>query len=192
MRLQTLFFALAILSGALLISCDKNENNEPEEEKTPTNFAEISLNHIKAEEKAMSSDKITVSDATGVIWKPGDIFLYKTGEGRYGKFEVVKIDQAANYKLTIKITNYADDGSVFLETNSLEIRGTYPCDLDIVAETGETSTDDFQWNRLTSTNTSFDPKNGAKFVKYVFKNGLISFQPCVNYQARLVKYEFKS
>lgn len=170
MRHQTLFCALAFLSGAFLISCDKNDDNEPETEKTPTSFAEISLTHIKAVETAMSSNPITVSDGNNIYWETGDVFVYKTGEGNYGKFEVLKIDPAANYKLTIKITNYAADGSTFLETNSLEIRGTYPCDLDIFAETSGTTTDDFHWNRLTSTNTSFDPKNGAKFVKYQFKS----------------------
>ncbi|MFV0376806.1 MAG: hypothetical protein ACK5JD_05820 [Mangrovibacterium sp.] len=170
MRLQTLFCTLAILSGAFLISCDKNDDNEPETEKTPTNFAEISLAHIKAVETAMHSNPITVSDGNNIYWEAGDIFVYRTGEGRYGKFEVQKIDPAANYKLTIQITNYAADGSVFLATNSVEIRGTYLCDLDIVTETSGTATDDFHWNRLTSTNTMFDPKNGAKFVKYQFKS----------------------
>lgn len=103
MRLQTLFCALAILSGAFLISCDKNEDNEPETEKTPTNFAEISLTHIKAVETAMSSNPITVSDGNNIYWETGDVFVYKTGEGRYGKFEVQKLTRLPITKSPLKL-----------------------------------------------------------------------------------------
>ncbi|MBP1637396.1 MAG: hypothetical protein H6Q18_185 [Bacteroidetes bacterium] len=175
LKMKTFFSSLflLLLTIAAILTCNscKKEMAEPIiEEKVPTNFAEIQLGHIMALEPQMSNIKITVSDANNLNWKTGDVFVYKTSEGRYGKFEVVKIDPADNFKLTLKITNYANDGSVFLGTSSLDIRGTYLCDLDIVAETSNlTLIDDFHWNRLTSTNTSFEPKNGAKFVKYVFK-----------------------
>lgn len=160
-----LFFVI-ILAAFISSSCKKED--EPVVEKSPATYAEIQLKHIKALDAKMSTDKMVASDANGLVFKKGDVFVYKTGEGHYGKFEILNIDQNASYKLTIKITNYADDGSILLSTNSLDIRGTYLCDLDIVIETGGTSTDDFHWNRLTLTNTSFDPKNGAKFAKYTF------------------------
>lgn len=139
------------------------------EAKKPTNFAEIQFEDIRLLEPSMRNYRITVCDGNTIFWKTGDVFVYKTGEGHYGKFEVIKIDPTDNFKLTLKITNYNADGSILLATNSVNVRGTYFCDLDIVAETSQTSTDDFHWNRPTSFETWFDPKNGAKFVQYIFK-----------------------
>lgn len=149
-------------------SCKKDD--EPIVEKKPTTYAEIQLTHIKALDAKMVTSNLVATDANGLVFKTGDVFVYKTNAGHYGKFQIVNIDPGANYKLTLKITNYADDGSVLLATNSVDIRGTWFCDLDIVAETGETADDDFHWNRLTKTDTRFDPKHGAKFVKFNFKS----------------------
>lgn len=157
---KTLFLAVVFLA---LLSCKKEEP-----EVAPANFAEIQLKHIQALEAKMSIDRIVISDATGVVWKAGNVYVYKTNDGRFGKFEVVSIDPTQNYQLTIKAVNYAPDGTIYNQSDALSIKGTWHCDLDLVKETIGNNTVDFQNERDTKTNTFFRPENKAKFVKYTF------------------------
>lgn len=103
-----------------------------------------------------------------MIWKAGDVFIYKTALGNYGKFEVVSVTVTENYKLTIHATTYKSDGTVLSSASDLSIRGTWLCDLDATKEVSDDGSEDFKNNRLTNTDTELEPCNGALFSKYSF------------------------
>ncbi len=164
--LISLFVVYAMLT--LFNSC-RSENDETPTSHTPKNYTEITLEHIKAKESTMVSTEITASNSSGLVLKTDDVLVFKTSENRYGKLQIISIDPIDNYKLTIRIYLFANDGSNYLSTNSLEIHGTYLCDLDIIAEmSDEMPSVDFHWNRLTVSDTKLTPKNNAKFMKYPF------------------------
>ena len=135
----------------------------------PTKYEEITLPYIKKLEKYMFSDRVLVSNSSGVIWQSGEVLIFKTSEGNFGKMKIISIDAADNYRLSLIATVFNNDGTVKMAaTNNFTIRGTYLCDLDVMTETPETVGDDFHWNVLTHTQTVFDPKNNAKFFCYQF------------------------
>lgn len=144
-------------------SCGKDDDV-----KRPVNYAEISLADIKSKESLLSENTIPASNAGGVIWKPGDVFIFKAHGGRFGKFRVVSINTAVNYELTIAAVIYNNDGSIAEQTDALVIRGTWSCNLEALAEETDPLKMDFHWGRANATDTYFSPENGAKFMKYVF------------------------
>lgn len=158
-------FCLISFVIIFFLSCNKKDNLPT----APATYSEIKLNNVKEKATAMSTAPITISNSGGVIWKPGDVFIYKTALGNYGKFEVVSVTISENYKLTIKATTFKADGTVMSSNEALTIRGTWLCDLDATKEAGEDGTEDFKNERLTSTDTEFTPRSGAVFVKYLFK-----------------------
>ena len=165
--MRTLKLILILLMGITLANCSK-DNEEPKQ-ITPQNYNDLNRSHIVAKEASMVQTNITTTNDADLVWHVGDVIVYKTSEGKYGKFEILAIAQAENYKLTIKCTTYANDGSVFVSTNSLIVRGTYICDLDAASELSNQSVnEDFFWNRQTNTITYLTPCNNAKFVKYQF------------------------
>jgi|GEM_PF-1244540 len=160
---------LLLIIGSFLVtasSCGKDKDND--NIKKPVNYAEISLADIKAEESLLSADKIPASNAGGLIWKPGDVFIFKAHGGRFGKFRVVSIDMTNNYELIIAAVIYNNDGSIAEQTEGLGIRGTWNCNLEVLVEETDPLQSDFQWERINNTNTNLSPQNGAKFLKYVF------------------------
>lgn len=161
---NTAIIILALVS--IMLSACEEDNPKPDD--TPDNFAEIMRDHIVAKEATFSNTTINGTIASGHLLNVGDIFLYKTNNNLYGKLQILAIDDANNYKLTIKAVTYNSDGIVFSESPSLNIRGTWMCDLDAMIEATSTNCD-FQWDRATSTNTNFNPLNGALFVKYVLQ-----------------------
>lgn len=84
-----------------------------------------------------------------------------------GKLEILGVDETVNYKLTIKAVTYNADGTIFSQTGSLDIRGTWSCDLDAMVEISNHDSD-FWWERVTSTDTSLSPRNTAHFAEYDF------------------------
>jgi len=136
----------------------------------PENYADIALGNIQFNEDNLSGDSIEATNADGNIFKTGDVLIYKTNEGRYGKLEVLSIDDADNKKLAIKAVTYTNDGSIYKETSFLEIRGTWSADLDelIEAPAGQISIQDFWWERINTTDTDFTPENDAKYYMYSF------------------------
>ncbi|HCN12323.1 MAG TPA: hypothetical protein DIS75_08315 [Chryseobacterium sp.] len=150
-----------------VFSCRKDE--EPEPQPVLKTFAELTMDDIKANEPKMSTTSITVSDGNGIKWNSGDIILYKTQLGKYGKMEVTSIDAASNYKMKFKAVTYLYDGwNETIVNNGLEVRGTWYCDLDTpnLAETDNEQLADFKNERLTATDTKLVSMNGAKFYKY--------------------------
>ena len=153
---------LAGFTSILIFSCSKDETKE---KKSPA-FADIQLNDIKQKATAMTSTSLVISNSGGVVWKAGDVFIYKTASGNYGKFQVVSVTVSENYKLTINAITFKQDGTILSINSAMPVRGTWFGDLDATKEAGDDGTEDFKNNRLTNTDTEFAPLHGAVFVKY--------------------------
>ena len=135
----------------------------------PDDFNSITCEDINFNNSNLSEDNIEATDVNGHILQVGDVIIYKTNQDRCGKLEILNIDDAVNKKLTIKAVTFNADGSVYNQTNALEIRGTWNCDLDAMIEEGYVAgQEDFWWQRINVNDTEFSPKNGAKFHKYSF------------------------
>ena len=147
---------LTLLVG--LVSCQK------EELRSGLSFEEIHLPDIQARKGQLSDENILATDSTGLVLEICEILLYRTNSGRYGKMKILSIDPADNYRLTVQAVTYQNDGTIFSEAESLEIRGTYTGDLDGMLESGPQN--DFHWRRENDTETSLDPRGSAVFAHY--------------------------
>ncbi len=135
----------------------------------PGSYDEIKNEHIAGLETSMSNHLIEVINTTGtVLLKPGDVIVYKTNMGRFGKMKIVSINSADNYKLTINAETYKADGSIYQGKSNVEIQGTFIAELDEIVEASNNSLGDFFWNRVTTHLTNLVPEQGAKFLKYNF------------------------
>jgi hypothetical protein len=117
---------------------------------------------IAALEGKMSFADVDASDGLD-LW-PGTFFIYKTSQGRFGKFIVENLEKNHNNRLTISWVTYNADGSEYSSGSGLVIHGTWHCDLDIGLETNTDS--DFKWKMISATERSLDPENGAKFRRF--------------------------
>jgi hypothetical protein len=94
----------------------------------------------------------------GNIAKPGDVILYKTSEGSFGKLELIKVDRNSNDKTTFRYVTYNDDGSIKSQSDNFSVRGTYTFDLDKGTEEGTAGEDvDFKIQREDDNNTRLIP-----------------------------------
>ncbi len=112
----------------------------------------------------MSTADINLSD--GYI-AAGQLYVYYTAAGRYGKMYVVSFNKSEAYGsnvLTLNTTTYNLDGTVYATKTNLKIRGTFSCDLDLGLETSSGS--DFRWRQDTSTTRYLVPSTGAKFFRW--------------------------
>jgi len=158
---------IALLLFMLIAPSCKKDKDKGTDVETPRTFYEINLRHIKQKEALMSDAVIQVSGANnGVTWKMGDVYVYRTRSGLYGKFRVGAIDPNDNYKLTISAVTYNADGSVHGEAEKIVIRGTYGADLEKLVEGTSIDDIDFQWVRQSQVNTIFTPTNGGAFIVY--------------------------
>ncbi len=156
--------SILMLTTILLMQSCKKKSDAPA--GPPKTYAEIKQDAIKNKEAAMSANAIQASGSGGVSWSAGDVFVYKTRTGLYGKFKILSITVADNYKLVIEAVTFNAAGAIHKQTASLTLPGTWVCDLETLVES--TGGSDFHWNRQNSTDTFLEPENGAKFVKYVF------------------------
>ncbi|MHC4574719.1 MAG: hypothetical protein ACYS76_11410, partial [Planctomycetota bacterium] len=122
-------------------------------------YDDVNSTDIAAMEDQMSTDKIDASDGND-FW-PGTYLVYKTSQGRYGKFMVEDLDKSQNNQLTIGWVTYNADGSVYSSGSGLVIHGTWHCDLDEGLETGVDS--DWMWSMQTPSTRYLLPEHGAKF-----------------------------
>lgn len=124
----------------------------------------------------------SLSDAslTGEVdFTLGDVLLYKTNSGRYGK---LLITANANAEITLDWVTYNTDGSVYTEGQLNVVQAT---DLDRGTSQGiPNGNADFVWSRNT-----FSPTNGALFSVYDgiveitdedFKNVLLNHDPVID------------
>ena len=165
LKIVSLFMLASIL--IILNACEKDEK-QPEIEKQPENYNEISLANIIEKETTLSDIPIPATDINGHILDNSDVIIYKTSNNNYGKLEILSIDDANNKALTIKAVTYQANGTIYCQTSSLVIRGTWSCDLDAMEESITTPFTDFKWERVNSTDTYLTIKNSALFAKYDF------------------------
>ena len=129
-------------------------------------YEDLNRDAIITLESQMSGSNIDGSN--GNEFNPGTYFVYKTSQGRYGKFMVENYD-AASHALTIAWVTYNFIGTVYSSGSGLVIGGTWGCDLDVGAEVSTLSTTaDFAWAQPTGTTRYLDPRNGAIF-KLMFR-----------------------
>jgi hypothetical protein len=125
-------------------------------------YSDLTRADIIAMETDMSTAAIDASN--GNEFMPGSYFIYKTSEGRFGKFMVENYEPATtNHRLTLRWMTYNGNGSVYTYGSGLAINGTYLCDLDSGQQTVEETGSDWFWNMLTSTTRRVDARNSAKF-----------------------------
>ncbi len=122
-------------------------------------YSNLRREHIAAMESEMSTSNIDASD--GNEFMPGTYFVYKTDEGRFGKFMVENYEPAGSYDMVLRWVTYNADGSVYSHGTRLIIRGTWTCDLDEGLETATGK--DWSWVLQSSTVRRLFPHNGAKF-----------------------------
>lgn len=117
-------------------------------------FDNLDAKTILTKLETLADERIQVSVPSGVLLDVGTIILYKTSAGNPGKMEFLKFDKNDNWKLTARYVTYNSDGSVHSQSNHIEVKGTYNCDLDNGNTEDVTSGDeDFQWGRTSKTNT---------------------------------------
>ncbi|MGZ2371195.1 OmpA family protein [Ancylomarina sp. YFZ004] len=117
-------------------------------------FDKLNRKSIGDKLETLPNDRIQVSIPSGVLLDIGTIIGYATKDGRVGKMEFLNIDKNDNYKLTVKYVTYNFNGSVYSQSDHLEIQGTQNCDLDDGTTEGVTSKNkDFRLGRTNKTNT---------------------------------------
>jgi len=165
----------------LILEIDHNQQTEECDEdnnvivlEIPRNYpqslcgltcSESGYDDIVAQENDMTSDNILATDSSGILFSPGDVFLYKTNLNRFGKMTIVNINASDNYKLTFNGITYNSDGTVYKQENNVVIRGTWSADLDelIEAPASQSGIRDFFWQRVNADTTYVTPLNEAKF-----------------------------
>ncbi|HLV70203.1 MAG TPA: hypothetical protein VKY34_05810, partial [Xanthomarina sp.] len=155
-----LVFSLIIFSSG----CSSDDDSSGDLECLncgPTNYDDITRVHIADNESNMSTDSIMATNQNGSLLNSGDVIIYKTNEGRFGKLEVLNIDETNNYKLAIKAVTFKLDGTVYSQTSFLEIEGTYDCDLDLMDSNPIYQNEDFLWERVTQFDTYLESINDA-------------------------------
>lgn len=122
-------------------------------------YKDLRWEDISAMEDEMSTASIDASN--GNEFMPGTYFVYKTDEGRYGKFMVENYEPAENHRLTIRWVTCTSWAYVKSHGTNLVIRGTWSCDLDEGLET--TTGQDWNWMLVSATERRLRSYNGAKF-----------------------------
>ena len=107
----------------------------------------------------------TVNNSNGSQIPVGQIFLYITSSGNYGKLVVTNNNIDGNNGMGFRFTTYNPGGSILATNTAATCRGTYLYDLDAAPSGAETSTGADLWmDNATPTVRSFDPQNGARFL----------------------------
>ena len=163
MKKLQLIITLALVT--IISSCSKNDVVPT---AAPANYDQIKLTDIQNRSSLMTATDILASDFIGILWKKGSVFIFKTSDGTFGKFEVVDILKVNNYALILNVTLFYANGTTKNIINGLLIRGTWGCNLDLPEEDTRSLQSDFFWDRSTQFGTFLIPKNGAVFLQYTF------------------------
>jgi hypothetical protein len=157
-----IILTLTLFLCFILISCGGPSNGP-----TGVSFDSITLADIQA--TTLSSANIDGNNDNTNMIPTGTIVVYKTNEGRYGKFLVASY----GYDLVINWVTYnlANDGSIYSQGTNLTIHGTFSADLDLGVETAVPADEDFFWEIIDASAPSpkqaqIVPENGATFAVY--------------------------
>jgi OOP family OmpA-OmpF porin len=135
---------------------------------TNATFQKLDRNALAKLDKPISDrEMIFLSNPSGIVVHRGDVFVYKTSEGNYGKLEMLNVDKNNHYNTTFRYITYANDGSILSQSDHFTVRGTYTCDLDHGTEEGTADVEeDFQIGRDDATSTRLGCYNDAAIVSY--------------------------
>lgn len=108
-----------------------SSSNNSSSNSSSSNFDELDKKTIGAKlESLPDSFNIPISANSEIVNGKGTVIVYATSDGNLGKMEILDVDKNDNHKLTIKYVTYNYNGSIHSQSNHLEIKGTYTCDLD--------------------------------------------------------------
>ncbi len=126
-------------------------------------YATLTAAGIAAASPLMASTDINNSD--GNVFPVGQILLYVTSEGRYGKMVITNNNADGNHGIQFKFITYASsDGTVWATNDAATCRGTWSFDLDSQPAGAEGAGSlDFWMRNDTDTNRALQPQGGAKF-----------------------------
>ncbi len=144
-------------------SSSTNDNSINENNKTGLTFNDLDKKTIAAKlESLPDSFKIPISNKSGIVNGKGTVIIYSTTGGKFGKMEILNIDERKNYEITIKFVTYNYDGTVHREHNKIQIEGTYGCDLD-EGYSGDVDFEDAEFflGRQGSVTTTINPGETA-------------------------------
>jgi hypothetical protein len=160
---KTYSLSLTALSFVIIaISCSKKDNNTPSSQKS---FTTLTRSDIQTYYSSLSSDPIPAEIKDSVYFKKGDVYVYQTKSGKFGKLKIDTVDIGQGYAVTIDATTYALDGSVLKQTSNLTIYDNLACNLDSMTQTSELNTEaDFLWDQSISPDIYLTPYNGASSV----------------------------
>jgi hypothetical protein len=127
-------------------------------------FADITRAHVESFDAQMGSATFATVSGSTILYPAGTVLIYKTNLDRYGKMEIVSWVPGSNHKLIANIITFNADGSIYSQSNNLEIRGTFFANLDTASEGIDANTADFKNSPQSSTDVNFEPKNGARFL----------------------------
>ncbi len=205
---------------------DNSKNNSSNNEASEARGHSKIFNSLDGEAIAKQGSIIADPDEWRVVYlscankdiiaRPGDVILYKTTEGNYGKLELINVDRHSNDKTTFRYVTYNSDGSIKSQSNNFSVRGTYTFDLDNGTEEGTSDDEvDFQIQREDKQNTKLTPytdrtslieykklnssntKNVVKksnpptstgYKLYPFKSGIIEYKYEGNSKGSHIKY----
>ena len=124
-------------------------------------FEEISFADIQHE--IFFSSDIDASDSPSNRIPLGTVVLYRTSLGRFGKFQMLQY----GHNIQIRWETFSADGTRYKSGASLEVPGTWSCDLDEGIVEGLNSAVDFFWEQNTATERYVSPQNGAMFAVWL-------------------------
>jgi len=154
---------MALFLGVVPVFSDEPKKDEKAfDDITPEQIAET----LKKAEKT-SGYKIDGSNTKANKLPNDAIVVYKTNEGRYGKFKVVEYGR----DLTINWVTYEKDGAVASKGDKLTVKGTFNFDLDAgkggnKQEKIDNEKSDFWWEQQNETTRYLVPQNQARFTVY--------------------------
>lgn len=130
-------------------------------------YAELGFADITLLESKMGTTQINATNASGSIFTPENIFIFKTNENRYGKFRITQID-LVTHKLSIVFTVYNLNGSVKIAEKALDINSLQYFDFDAGLANGDANAQnaDLRWARATTVQSYFEINNNTKLLQY--------------------------
>ncbi len=164
--MKTLLLSITLFASLFVISCKKEKNTV----ESPKNFDELKMGDIQVKESQMSDKGLNGNTA---VFKTNDVYIFKTNANLFGKFKILSVGPATDYKLTISATVYNTDGTIKQLNSALVLSlaaSTTFIDLDTFNPLiyGDNRIDLWWWNISQEPRLALYTTNGAKMLLYNF------------------------
>jgi hypothetical protein len=128
-------------------------------------FDQIKLDQIIELENKLTEGNISAIGGQNPL-KTGDIILFKTELGNYGKMQILSIaDASSTNSLTFNLLVYLQDGTEKFPLTKYVLQASHGVNLDTASDI-LASTTDFELASPDDVFYTIQPKNGAKFFLY--------------------------